>query len=142
MYWIYPCTWFQTRHCDKHQKAATDGVNILGRRQWTNILNVIPMFDKYKYNLERQYNLVFNISKSGLFIVLKVFYLWYKLQNRSKKVNVIVLMYSNCYFESIWIMVWNCHSKKRTCFFYKFNINYWYEVKTIRVSLHLIFCIY
>lgn len=47
------------------------------------------MFDKYKYNLERQYNLVFNISKSGLFIVLKVFYLWYKLQNRSKKVNVI-----------------------------------------------------
>lgn len=31
------------------------------------------MFDKYNYNLERQYNLVFNISKSGLFIVLKCF---------------------------------------------------------------------
>lgn len=32
------------------------------------------MLDKWN-NLERQYNLVFNISKSGLFIVLKCFYL-------------------------------------------------------------------
>lgn len=59
---------------EQHQTEANDGVNILGRRQWNNIFNVIPMFDKYKYNLERQYNLVFNISKSGLLIVL-VFHL-------------------------------------------------------------------
>lgn len=34
--------------------------------------DIIPMLGKWN-NLERQYNLVFNISKSGLFIVLKVF---------------------------------------------------------------------
>lgn len=33
------------------------------------------MFDKYRYNLERQYNLVFNISKSGLVIVLSLVYI-------------------------------------------------------------------